>query len=417
MRAGLIFAFSLYASICIAQTYPTIQKAVSRADVKAAMAHLETARAETLALWKKLALTSAPSGHEDERAAIVMAELKRLGYADVYRDIAGNVISAPVTKGSPVIVFIAHLDTVVQPGVKVTVTEGTNEKGHAVWTGPGVGDDTSGVVALLRVAEALQRTKITMSNVRWVFSVNEEGGGTSVGIRQFLTDHNAETAAFISTDGSPIDELGAVADNGVGGYQLRPIFTGPGVHTIESYGTPSTTRAVALAIERIYRIDLPQMPLEKRSWLNIGTIKAGTVGNAMAKTAEFTVDLRSNDAVTGRGLQKQVVAILEQAAKEVGVKVDLRNISQRDPIFLNTPEQKRLIETLWASYRAIDITPKKGTIGSSDFVLGLMQGVPSAGIGLTNIRRMHSPEEEAEIDPLFTGMKQVLLAAVALSQH
>ena len=46
-----------------------------------------------------------------------------------------------------------------------------------------------------------------------------------------------------------------------------------------------------------------------------------------------------------------------------------------------------------------------------------MQGVPSAGIGLTNIRRMHSPEEEAEIDPLFTGMKQVLLAAVALSQH
>ena len=79
MRAGLIFAFSLYASICIAQTYPTIQKAVSRADVKAAMAHLEIARAETLALWKKLALTSAPSGHEDERAAIVMAELKRLG--------------------------------------------------------------------------------------------------------------------------------------------------------------------------------------------------------------------------------------------------------------------------------------------------------------------------------------------------
>ena len=175
---------------------------------------------------------------------------------------------------------------------------------------------------------------------------------------------------------------------------------------------------MALAIERIYRIDLPQMPLEKRSWLNIGTIKAGTAGNAMAKTAEFTVDLRSNDAVTGRGLQKQVVAILEQAAKEVGVKVDLRNISQRDPVFLNTPEQKRLIETLWASYRAIDITPKKGTIGSSDFgFLGLMQGVPSAGIGLTNIRRMHSPEEEAEIDPLFTGMKQVLLAAVALSQH
>jgi hypothetical protein len=30
---------------------------------------------------------------------------------------------------------------------------------------------------------------------------------------------------------------------------------------------------------------------------------------------------------------------------------------------------------------------------------------------------LHSPEEEVEIDPLFTGMKEVLVAAVALSQR
>ena len=75
-----------------------------------------------------------------------------------------------------------------------------------------------------------------------------------------------------------------------------------------------------------------------------------------------------------------------------------------------------MIETLWASYRAIGVTPQKGKIGSADFVIALAQGIPAAGIGLTNIRRMHSPEEEAEIDPLFTGMKEVLVAAVALSQ-
>ena len=405
-------------SPAFAQTTPQVQAAAAKPEVKAAMARLDQNRPQLLELWKKLALTSAPSGHEDERAALVMSELKRLGYADAYRDAAGNVISAPIAKDARITVFVAHLDTVVQPGVRVTVTEGKNAKGHLAWTGPGVGDDTSGVVALLGVVEAMRHAGLSLPNVRWVFSVNEEGGGTSEGIGRFIADHKPAIAAFISTDGSPIDELGAVADNGVGLYPLFPTFSGPGVHTIESYGTPSTTRAVALAIERIYRLKIPQTPLEKRSWLNIGTIKAGTVPNAMAKDAEFTVDLRSNDAATGRALRDKVKAVIEGAARDAGVSVKIDTTRwQRDPISLKTPEQQRLIETLWASYRAIGVTPQKGKIGSSDFVIALAQGVPAAGIGLTNIRRMHSPEEEAEIDPLFTGMKEVLVAAVALSQR
>jgi acetylornithine deacetylase/succinyl-diaminopimelate desuccinylase-like protein len=116
-------------------------------------------------------------------------------------------------------------------------------------------------------------------------------------------------------------------------------------------------------------------------------------------------------------LQKQARTIIEQAAKEVGVQVEVPpSRYQRDPIFLNTPEQKQLIETLWSTYRAIGMTPQKGKIGSSDFVIALAQGIPSAGVGLTNIRRMHSPEEEAEVDALFSGMKEVLVAAVALTQ-
>ncbi len=46
-----------------------------------------------------------------------MSELKRLGYADAYRDAAGNVISAPIAKDARITAFVAHLDTVVQPGV------------------------------------------------------------------------------------------------------------------------------------------------------------------------------------------------------------------------------------------------------------------------------------------------------------
>lgn len=398
-----------------AQTPSSPGNLVERGDVKAAFASIDNDKQSILALWRKLTLASAPSGHEDARAALVMEELRRMGYEKAYRDKAGNLVSAPIAAGEQAIVFVAHLDTVVQPGVKVEIKEGKNDKGVTTWIGPGVGDDTSGVTALLAVAKVLPQLKIEWKRpVVYVFSVNEEGGGSSGGIKQFLDDNPKGIAAFISTDGSPIDELGAIADSGVGYYGLRPVFKGPGVHTIESYGVPSTTHAVALAIDRIYRVKIPRIPLNKMSWLNVGTINAGTVGNAMARESKFSIDLRSNDAATGRALQKKVVAILEESAKKAGVTVET-NARGRDPIFLNTPEQKALVETLRESYRALGITPTQGKIGSSDFVIALAQGVPSVGIGLTNIRRMHSPEEEAEVEPLFVGIKEVVLAAAALA--
>jgi tripeptide aminopeptidase len=280
MRKRVLTALLLCASIScstflVAQISEPVQKAVSRPEIKAAMASFDSRRPQVLELWKRLALTNAPSGHEDERAAIIMDELHKLGYNYAYRDAAGNLISAPIPPGSKLVAFVAHMDTVVQPGVKIAITEGKNEKGKLTWTGPGVGDDTSGVVALLEVIRALQQAKFQPARpLIFVFSVNEEGGGTSEGIRRFIADHKLEIAAFISTDGSPIDELGGIADNGVGGYSLKPVFTGPGVHTVESSGTPSTIRAAALAIERLYKMRVPQKPLEKRSWMNIGTHRA-----------------------------------------------------------------------------------------------------------------------------------------------
>ncbi|HUR37586.1 MAG TPA: hypothetical protein VM009_07195 [Terriglobales bacterium] len=56
-----------------------MQNAAAKPEIKAAMARLDAHKPQLLELWKKLAMTSAPSGREDERAALVMDELKKLG--------------------------------------------------------------------------------------------------------------------------------------------------------------------------------------------------------------------------------------------------------------------------------------------------------------------------------------------------
>jgi len=182
----LTFVIALGSFASAQNTEARVKSVYARPEIQSALKRFDQRRPEILELWRKLALTSAPSGHEDERAAIVMQELRALGYNDVYRDTAGNVVSAPLRDNTKSVVFVAHLDTVVQPGVKVTVAEGKNEKGHTTWTGPGVGDDTSGVLTLLEVAEALHASQYHPSTpLVFVFSVNEEGGSTSEGAGAF----------------------------------------------------------------------------------------------------------------------------------------------------------------------------------------------------------------------------------------
>lgn len=386
----------------------------ARPDVQAGIKSATT-RESVLQLWRRMALTNSPSGHEDDRAALILQFLRENGYPGAFRDRYGNVVSSPLEAGAGAIVFEAHMDTVVQPGVKIDITEGKDASG-VTWIGPGVGDDTTGVIGLMKVAQTLHEMKLKSKRpVVFVFSCNEEGGGTSEGAGGFIGDNKEALGAFVGVDGSPIDLLGGIADYGTGSYGMRVSFQGPGVHTIESYGQPSTTHALAIAIERLYRLDVPQIPLERRSWLNIGFVQAGTVPNAMAKEAKFVLDLRSNDAETGRTLQQEAIHIVEQAAKETGVKVEYTK-RQRDPVHLDTQGQRQFVDILRASYRAVGIEPEEGKIGSSDYIRALMNGIPAAGIGITNIRHMHSPEEETEVEPLFQGIKQLLLAAVALGE-
>ncbi len=64
---------------------------------------------------RRLVQTPSPSGDEGRVADLVEAELKKLGYDDVWRDEAGNVLGVIRGGGGPVLMFNAHLDH-VDPG-------------------------------------------------------------------------------------------------------------------------------------------------------------------------------------------------------------------------------------------------------------------------------------------------------------
>src|SRR6185312_1932048 len=101
--------------------------------------------------WVHLVEIPAPSGKEQARAQYIRAEMEKLGLSDIRVDDMFNV--SGVRKGAgggPSVVFAAHTDTVFPDGTPIKV-----RREGDTFTAPGVGDDTSNLMATLEMFRAL----------------------------------------------------------------------------------------------------------------------------------------------------------------------------------------------------------------------------------------------------------------------
>ena len=103
-----------------------------------------------------------PTFHEEKRAEEIARRMKAYGLTDVSIDAIGNVVG--VRKGSgngPVLVIDAHMDTVFPEGTDVTV----RREGDTYYA-PGIGDNTSGVRALLQLIRCFNEADIQTQGTR-----------------------------------------------------------------------------------------------------------------------------------------------------------------------------------------------------------------------------------------------------------
>ncbi len=122
----------------------------------------------------------APTFDERARGLYVAERMRALGLADVQIDTVGNVYGRRAgTAGGPALLIAAHLDTVFPAGTDLTV----RRDGTRIY-GPGLGDNSMGVAALLHLAQALQQHHIAHQGDMWfVANVGEERLGDLRGMR------------------------------------------------------------------------------------------------------------------------------------------------------------------------------------------------------------------------------------------
>ena len=397
----LLFALP---ALVVSQTPPYADQVKAIQDdarVKSANEYIDRNHDSILREWITITEINAPSKQEQERAKYLESLLRKYK-VDVRYDTAGNLIATRKgTGGGPVTVFDAHMDTVFQPGLKIKATI----RDGRVYA-PGIGDDTRNIEALLATIRALDTAKIkTKGDLIFLFTTDEEAGMT--GAKSYTKENKGKVDYYIALDGG----YEGFTYAGIGINWYRHHFIGPGGHTRSRTPPYSASLPLARAITRIYDLKVPSNP---SSNLNIGMLGGSEVPNAKAADAWFTVDLRSTDNAVIADLDKKIAAILDEEAKRAGMTVKTDIISTSPAAILPGNRESKLVKIADAVHRAMGFDPPISNTGSNNSSAALLQGITSISTGAGPCSDSHALTENCEIEPLYKGVKKIMLLAISL---
>jgi acetylornithine deacetylase/succinyl-diaminopimelate desuccinylase-like protein len=390
---GLVVALPLAAQP--PKSYPSSwdPTLMQRADVKAAMAHLEQEFPKQVDEWIRLTEIPAKSGLEQQRGAYVKAVFEKEGLTDIRVDSIGNVTGVRKgTGGGPTIVIAAHMDVVFANDIDRKV----RRSGDTLFA-PGVGDNTASVANMLATLRAMNVAKFRhKGDIIFVGSTQEE-----LGLKGFAywLDHNPRPDLLVVPDGA----YGSVAYGALGIYWTKYVFTSPGSHTLASRGKPTPVRAVAEAIDKLYQLQFPALP--DGAVMNIGQVHGGAIFNAVPQELYFTVDLRSPDPVLLDSLDRTITRITREVAErqKVGlrVEIDQKNQAGGTAKQLEGARAHPLVQTAVEINRFLGISPgmpgaeEAVATGATDANPGVVRKIPSIAIGGSKANGAHQLSEFA----------------------
>lgn len=335
----------------------------------------------------------APTFGEQERSAYIEQRFSKDGLAQVSRDSLGNVYALiPGRSAGPPLIVTAHMDTVFPTEIDLTLT---SDSGRI--SGPGIGDNSLGVAALVSLAWTI---KDPPRDIWLVANVCEEGLGNLHGIKEVVNRFGNNIHAYIVLEGM---SLGHIYHAGLSVQRYRITVTTPGGHAWVDYGKPSAVHQLA---ELIVQLNHLPIPIQPRTSLNVGVIRGGTSINTIASEASMELDLRSESNQNLVSLASTVEALVMSAQQKfpplVHTKVEMIGMRPAGRIEVDHP----LVQLAVSCLQEQGITPRF-SIGSTDANYPLSQGLPAICVGVTTGGGAHTMGEYINTQPLQQGLNQL----------
>jgi acetylornithine deacetylase/succinyl-diaminopimelate desuccinylase-like protein len=378
--------------------------AVPTADyVPSALAAARALTADVLDLTLRIAAIPAPTGYEGTRSRFVTGWLNDAGANGLVTDDLGDVVvRVPGEGDGPPVLIAAHLDTVFPSSIILDVRR-VNGRLH----GPGVGDNSLGVAAVLLLPKLLEQIGARpATDLLLALTVGEEGLGNLRGMRAVL-DANPGLGAAIAVEGH---NLGRVTHVAVGSRRLRVRVEGPGGHSWGDFGQPNAIHCLARIIAELDNLPTSTSP---KTTLNVGLVEGGVSVNTIPPTASFLLDMRSTDEGALRRLADKVMHVI-QGASRGGIKTSVEVLGER-PAGL-VPLGSRIVEVATATLKALGVDAICDA-SSTDANIPISRGVPAVCLGLTAGGNVHRTDEYIEIAKVPAGLAQLAVVALRLAEE
>ncbi len=356
-------------------------------------------------LLAELAMVSeipAPTFHEQQRAEFLQERFSQFGLADVVQDDLGNVAAVqPGTEGSGAILLVAHLDTLSPEG-----TEHHTEVQPDRVVGASVADDALGLAALVTLPHMLERLGITLrSDLLLLGTARSLGRGNLAGLRLFLENARLPIRTAVCVEGAP---LGRLSHTSIGMIRGDVICRIPEQHDWTRFGVASAIVTVNDVINRILEIPLPRRP---RSTVVLGEVRGGNAAHTVPTRATLRFEARSESGRIVGDLLHSIGRITQQVAAQSGEHVELELVARRHPGGIG-PDHP-LVDRSRRIMSRLGLSPRM-TPSTSELAALIDRRVPSITIGITESAHTGDPNETVFIEPMATGVTQLLGILLAI---
>lgn len=338
---------------------------------------------------------AAPTFHEENRAKYVRQQFEALGLVSIEVDALHNVYGRLPGQDSnrPAVLISAHTDTVFDAD---TVLDTRSENGRIY--GPGLGDNSLGVAALLTLAEILRDTPLP-ADVWFVANSCEEGMGNLDGIRAAYQKLASRVGTAIVVEGMA---FGRVYHAGIAVRRLEITCRAGGGHSWLHFGQPSAIHGLLQLGADITRLTVPASP---RTTYNVGVIDGGQSVNSIASIASMLLDMRSEARHTLETLEDQVRSLVNQH-RTPDLEFEVKVVGDRPA------GEIPLTHPLVVLARDVLIYLGAQPIfeaGSTDANVLLAAGLPTITIGISYGGNAHRLDEFIEPAMIQHGLWQLIL--------
>jgi len=346
----------------------------------------------------------APTFGEERRIEFVRNRFAECGLQHSSTDEMGNALGIlPGSGGGRDILVVAHADTVFSDKDDHTIKVRENRV-----IGPGVADNSLGVAALALLPTLMEKLKLQLrSDLVLMASSRSLGRGDLQGLDFYLSNAGRTIVAGVCVEGT---ELGRLSYESIGMLRGEFRVTLPETYDWSGFGASSAVRIINNVINHIFAIPLPREP---KTSIRLGSIRGGAGFANLARDAELRFEIRSESAKIVQDVSERLenIAAEESARTDAHVTVDI--VARREPGGL--PFAHPLVRNTRAIMQSLNVESRLSP-SVSELAAFIRQRIPAVTLGLTTGENLHTPDEMVHIEPMYTGLAQLIAVLMSIDE-